>query len=334
LTDEDAAARGKPATAADAHAPKRKRRRGRAACLAGFFLGMGGLAGGRRAAIRIEFDVFNQFAAQFALVAAAFLIGFFMPRARVLTALTLIVAGLLANSIWPQMRAAKAVDDFSLAGQERALKVMTFNTWYDNTDFLAIGDEIARQKPDVVVLVEFGPDKDPVLHRLKSSLPYQYSCLDQDFCNMVVLSKFPFSEPEARVGWEGPPVIRVKFGPELGGLNLIGVHTIRFPHQRAQLRQIEALSRLLETWPGPQLVMGDFNATMFSRMLATFEGHTGLRRLTGYLPTWPARLKLPQIGIDQIFASQGIYRLTEPRIGDNAGSDHFPVITTVAVPVK
>ena len=333
MTDDTAAAIGKPGSAAPKTVQPKKRKHGRTACLLGIVIGLAGLVLGRMAALRIEFDVFNQFAWHFTLIAAAFFAGFFMPRARVLVAVSLIIAGLLGNSILPQMRAVRATNDFSLAGGARALKIMSFNTWYDNTANQAIGDEIARQSPDVVMMVEFGEDKATILQRFRQVYPYQHDCLTKSYCNLVILSKFPFSAPEARVGWEGPPMIRVKLGPEFGGLNIVGIHTIRFPHQRAQLRQIIALSRLLESYPGPQIVMGDFNATQFSRMLATFESHTSLVRLTGYLPTWPARLKLPQIGIDQIYGSKGIYLLTEPRIGENAGSDHFPVIATVAIPV-
>jgi endonuclease/exonuclease/phosphatase (EEP) superfamily protein YafD len=38
--------------------------------------------------------------------------------------------------------------------------------------------------------------------------------------------------------------------------------------------------------------------------------------------------------IDHIFASPGIRALTSESIGNNAGSDHFPVFMTLAIPVK
>ena len=332
MTDVTPAA-PKPAPPAATPAPKRKRRGGVASML-GIAAGLAGLAAGRLSALRIEFDVFNQFLPQFALVTAAFAIGYLMPRVRVLTALALIIAGLAANSLWPQIRAAEPLAIAASAQGERAIKIMTFNTWFANQAVDAIGDEIEKQAPDIVMMVEFGPNKRPLFARFKGAYPHQLDCLEKDFCNLVVLSKFPFAATETRVGWNGPPVIRVAFGPELGGLNLFGVHTIRFPHQRAQFRQFVELAKMLEAYPGQQIVMGDFNATRFSRMLASFEASSGLNRLTGYLPTWPARFGMPQIGIDHIFASPGIRPLAEIRIGANAGSDHFPVVATVAVPVN
>ncbi len=98
-----------------------------------------------------------------------------------------------------------------------------------------------------------------------------------------------------------------------------------------QLRQMQALSAWLETIPGRHIVMGDFNATPFSRMLSTLEEATGLRRLTE-LPTWPAWIGLPQIAIDHIFASPDITLLRPEMIGNPSGSDHYPIALTVSVP--
>jgi endonuclease/exonuclease/phosphatase (EEP) superfamily protein YafD len=334
LTDENAAgAAEKPAPARPLDPPKRKKHRGRAACMFGMAAGVGGLVAGQLAALRIEFDVFNQFTLQFALLAAAFLLGSFMPRARVLAAIVLFLGGLLAISAWPQIKAQSPEIVGTVAGGERAVKLMSFNTWFYNDEVDAIGAEIERQAPDIVMMVEFGSNKKPLFERFRQAFPYQHNCLDKEFCNLAVLSKFPIIAAETHVDWAGPPVIRVAFGPELGGLNLVGVHTIRFPYQRSHLKQIVELAKLLERMPGRMVVAGDFNATPFSRVLQSFEAYTGLNRITS-IPTWPARLSLPQIGIDQIFVGDGIRVLEAPRIGANAGSDHYPVIATIAVPLN
>ena len=79
--------------------------------------------------------------------------------------------------------------------------------------------------------------------------------------------------------------------------------------------------------------MGDFNATPFSRVIQSFTQNVGLTRQT-LLPSWPAQLDLPQLAIDHIFTSAGIRALGQETIGDNAGSDHYPVALTLAVPGK
>ncbi len=79
--------------------------------------------------------------------------------------------------------------------------------------------------------------------------------------------------------------------------------------------------------------MGDFNATLFSRLITEFSKETHLRRLTS-IPSWPALAELPQFGIDHIFVSHDVRQLEQARIGKHAGSDHYPVIVSIAVPAN
>ena len=123
----------------------------------------------------------------------------------------------------------------------------------------------------------------------------------------------------------------VRLGGRARGLIVIGAHTIRFPHTRAQFRQVRALSRFIETMPGAKIVMGDFNATPFSRVTRTVEEETGLVRLTA-LPPWPAWVELPQVAIDHIFASPELRMIEDERVGRPTGSDHYPIVMTLALP--
>ena len=141
-----------------------------------------------------------------------------------------------------------------------------------------------------------------MIEGLRDLYPYQAECFADAYCHLAVLSKLPIAEKVSRNSWEGPPVMVVRLGGRARDLIVIGAHTIRFPHTRAQFRQVRALSRFIETMPGAKIVMGDFNATPFSRVTRTVEEETGLVRLTA-LPTWPAWVELPQVAIDHIFAS-------------------------------
>jgi endonuclease/exonuclease/phosphatase (EEP) superfamily protein YafD len=283
-------------------------------------------------ALWIHFDVFSQLTLHFAILAVAFLVGFFMPRARVLTAVVLSVSAMLAISIYAHKVSSAPRPVAAAAANELPVRLLSFNTWFKNRNVDEIASVIEREDADIVGLVEFGPNKKPLFDRLKSRYPYQFSCLNIEYCNLVFLSKFPFAEPpEAKVNWAGPAYARARFGPELGGLTVYIVHTLRFPHQRAQFTQLGELAKLLETQAPPVIVMGDFNATPFSRQTSTFAARTRLQRLT-YLPSWPARLQLPQLSIDHVFASPSIRVLEDQRILANAGSDHNPITLGVGVP--
>ena len=320
-------------TGDSASSPKPRRRRGRFACFVGLLLGLAGVLGGWLGNLWIAFDVFGQFSTQFWLIAIAFALGFLMPFARVLTAIIIIVAGLLVIGIIPHRSAATypAAAIEAPAGT-RIIRVMSFNTWSGNSNVDALAAEVERNDPDIAVLLEFGPEKRAVLERLRAKYSFQEDCVHLDYCYMAVVSKYPIADSESHAEWAGPPIIRVTFGQELSGLTIIGAHATHFPFLRAQLTQLAQLADLVRKLPGPRVVMGDFNATPSSRMLASFEQRSGLRRLDGWLPTWPARLQVPQLAIDHIFASEEVKSVEQVRIGNNAGSDHFPLVVRIAIP--
>ncbi len=297
--------------------------------------GLAGIVAGWLGKLWIAFDVFAQFSVHFWLIAIAFTIAFILPFARVLTAITIIIIGVLVIGAFPHRGAAT----FPLPGLQapagtRLVRLMSFNTRMGNSKIGDIATEVERNDPDIIVFIEFGPEKRALLERLRDKYRFQEDCIHLDDCEMAVLSKFQITDSESHGQWEGPPMVRVSFGDELGGLTLIGTHTTRFPNLRAQLTQLGQLADLVRKLGGPRIVMGDFNATPSSRMLTSFTQRSGLRRLDDWLPTWPARFQIPQLAIDHIFASEEVKSVEPVRIGDNAGSDHFPIIARVAVPAQ
>ena len=314
--------------------PPRKKRKptGGLESRIGLLLGLGGLIASRLGQLWIAFDVFSQFTLHFAIVSVAFLLGVLMPRAKLLVAFLVITIGVVAIGMWPHVvsRDPAAMRVPPPAGKT-ALRAVNFNTLYRNDDAAAVAAEVRRLDADVVALIEMGPSKRSMLKSLQDLYPYQAECFRVDYCNLAILSKFPVAESEARVQWDGPAYLMARLGPEAGNLTVMAVHTIRFPHSRAQYRQVVALGSFLESMPGLKLVMGDFNATPFSRIIATVQSRSGLKRLS-YLPTWPSHINLPQIAIDHVFVSPAITQLSGPSIGQPAGSDHYPVMVEIAVP--
>ncbi len=312
---------------------KKRRPTGGLECQLGVLIGLCGLVGSRLGQLWVAFDVFSQFTLQFAVVALAFLVGLFMPRAKLLAAFILIVVGVIGIGTWPHLASEAPQTLATPAEGMQEIRVASYNTLYDNENIDAVKAEVARLDADVITLLEMGPKKRRIMAELKDRYPYQADCYKVDYCNLVVLSKFPVIESDARALWEGAPYIRAKLGPEAGGLTVFGIHTIRFPHSRAQFRQVNVIAQLIENTPGRKLVMGDFNATPFSRIVEVVEQRANLRRLTS-LPSWPSHVGLPQMAIDHIFVSSGIIPTESQRIGEPAGSDHFPVTLKIAVPLK
>lgn len=82
------------------------------------------------------------------------------------------------------------------------------------------------------------------------------------------------------------------------------------------------------------IVMGDLNATPWSRPFAWLRERTGLcdsRAGFGIQASFPAASALLRIPIDHLLASCPI-GVRERRIGRDVGSDHLPVVVDLVVP--
>jgi endonuclease/exonuclease/phosphatase (EEP) superfamily protein YafD len=312
---------------------KRKRRVAIAGCLLGIGAGLAGLAFSRLGQLWIAFDVFSHFTLHYLILIFSFTVGLFMPRAKTLVALILVILLTGALSFWPYYASTHVAAARAPAENERVLKVATFNTWFfnQNPDFIVA--EIKRLDADVVTLIEMSSRTQTSLLALKEKYPFQENCSNTEDCDIAIISKLQLNNMQYKSSWEGPEYLRASLGPDYGNVTIFGIHTTRFPHPRAQFKQIRAMASEVEKTAGQHIVMGDFNATPFSRVTQTFAIEANMKRLTD-LPTWPARLGLPQVAIDHIFVSNGIHALGGESIGENAGSDHFPITIQLAIPVK
>lgn len=318
-----------PPAAADAK-PKPKQHRDWSGAALALLVGVLGLIFARLGHLWIAFDVASQFSVQFLFLVLAAVLGMASPRMKGLVATIFLAIFVVGYALWPHLVSTGEVKTTALAAGEQQLKVASFNTYANNHDYQGIVNSVLAMDADVVTLIEMEQGKVGVLAALKQKYPYQFDCSIVHSCHLAIISKYPLSDMESQALWEGPPYIRASLGPQFGGLTLFGVHTTRFPHSRAQFKQVNALVKLVEALPGRVVMMGDFNSTPFSRINQTVSIGLGFTRLT-QLPTWPATVGFPQLAIDHIFVSPGIRAISEERIGDSAGSDHFPISIVLAI---
>lgn len=212
------------------------------------------------------------------------------------------------------------------------LKLVSFNTWYENQDHGAIEAMLREADADLVLMQEFFPDKHHLLEGLLDLYPYQVVCRQTYGCNQVILSREPIMEHETLVLPGELPVLVARFGEKWANLSVVNIHTMRPPFFELQLRQLSGLAAFAATMARPLIIAGDFNATPQSLMFQTFEQGSGLVPLQ-FWPTWPAEpWTLPQISIDHIFISSDLTVQEAARPLRNAGSDHLPITVTVTLP--
>jgi endonuclease/exonuclease/phosphatase (EEP) superfamily protein YafD len=321
---------GKPEQAVE-EKPKKVRHRQWFGAFFWLFAAIAGLAAGRLGQLYPAFDVFSQFTLQFMAMAVAFAIAMVFKRFKSLIGIGLTLAFFVGYGLWPHFVSTPLQQTgFTLAPTEKALRVVHYNTYKNNDDNARIAKEILRLDGDVVSLLEISTSKmKTLLPLLQQAYPHQYDCDKARACNIAIVSKHPIKKASGREGWDGAPYALVELGGDFNGVSVVAIHTIRFPYSRAQLRQIRETLTFFETIPGEKIVTGDFNATPQSRLTKLMAEGAGLALLTE-LPTWPSQLQLPQLAIDHIFASSAFRVVANQQIGDAAGSDHYPIVLTLA----
>lgn len=244
-------------------------------------------------------------------------------RAAAMTAATLGLAAAVPAALHrrrPGHRPLPSPDD---------LAVLVLNVWHGRADPAALAALVRRERPDLVVLPEAGPD-----YRLRI-LP-----LLPDHRGLAALA------PGARDGWG----VTVLAGPRAAGVVLEAGHEMRLPHVRAGggLLGHRALYAVHTTAParpgtvrlwrdelrtaaawsaGGAIVAGDVNATVDHRLLRAVGRSAGPVGVA----TWPTRLpRWAGIRIDHVLLPDGV-RCTGASVHDVPGSDHRAVLARLRI---
>lgn len=219
------------------------------------------------------------------------------------------------------------------------LRVLSINTWHSNGDLAGLARYIVGADADVVVLSEFGPNKQSLLKQLKQVYPYQASCASVWACSQALLSRLPFARSGTRLPTlSNPPMVWAEFHVgtvDVAKLTVIGTHVYR-PSRRHDwhLAQLAGLAAHVRKTEGSVIVAGDFNMTRMSQSFDDFTFASGLgtpERLLASWPAWP--VPLPQFQLDYVFVSQDLEVLNQ-RLGHMIGSDHLPLWTSVRLPQR
>lgn len=219
------------------------------------------------------------------------------------------------------------------------LRVLSINTWHSNGDLPGLARYIVGADADVVVLAEFGPNKQALLSQLKAAYPYQVSCAAVWACSQALLSRMPFVRSGARLPTlSNPPIVWAQFHVgtvDVAKLTVIGTHIYR-PSRRYDwhLAQLAGLASHVRKTDGSVIVAGDFNMTRMSQSFDDFTYASGLdtpERLLASWPAWP--VPLPQFQLDYVFVSHDL-EVLDQRLGHMVGSDHLPLWTSVRLPQR
>lgn len=219
------------------------------------------------------------------------------------------------------------------------LKVVLSNVFTENKEYRKMEDWILAQDPDLVVLMEIDILWWRGLGRLREKYPYGSRTLRGDNFGIALLSRVPLADVEVlKLEDSYLPSIRARLEFEGRPLTLMATHPLpptsqEFVDKRdAQLTRMAALAKEASA-NGEVLMVGDFNTSPWSPLFRRLLRDSGLRdsrRGFGLQATWPQGIPFLLLPLDHILVSPGI-GVVDRRTGDWNGSDHRPVVATLAL---
>jgi endonuclease/exonuclease/phosphatase (EEP) superfamily protein YafD len=209
---------------------------------------------------------------------------------------------------------------------EPALRVVTANVLYTNTELAALADQVLAEAPDVVVFEELQQELDAFSPALAATYPYRIST---DTPWVTLASRLPLENPrrltlaEAIPGRE-PLTAQVHVAGQV--VTVLAVHEV-VPIDAATYQQhaaqYAALGDEIRRAPGPVLAIGDFNSTVYSPGFLHFLAGNALRAASGSLMQLPTHFPHGEqlaVRIDQVLLRD--FDVCGEQVFNLTGSDH------------
>ncbi len=221
------------------------------------------------------------------------------------------------------------------------VKLMQVNVHTTNTAFDPLADYIRKEKPDIVSVQEMTREWRDAL---RERLPNYRVALAIPQANNLGIGLFVRRHADAvvvehvrQVNWHQLPMIEATLVTKDQRWHLLSAHTVP-PIDRSRANHRDAMLHDIGQWvqdqTEPCIVIGDLNATPWSYPIRRLRAQTGLRHSRwgfGLQGTWPADLPVPgEIPIDHCLHDGRLVTLDCHR-GPVVGSDHRPLVVTLAL---
>ena len=252
-----------------------------------------------------------------------------MRGATIILATVALTAG--ATLIAPEfLRPAGPVAPPGAPGQ---LKVIQFNASRDNPQAGAIVDWLVAERPDVVTIEEATPAlRDAILNRTGWHVAGAATTVMIFTPAPYAVMHRPQVEPGSKLVW-----VNATYASASGPFEVVVTH-FTWPTQAIHRAQSLAMRRVLAELPRDRTILaGDFNSTPWSSIRRADDRAFGLLRRDRALASWPAdrvggpglAAPFPFLPIDHVYAGRG-WATVSVRRGPRLGSDHYPVVVTLA----
>jgi endonuclease/exonuclease/phosphatase (EEP) superfamily protein YafD len=276
-------------------------------------------------------ELFSHFRLQYLVVSLLLLILLALRRQALYSLLLALAVALNASYVLPWYAGSEA------AAASGELKVLYTNVLASNREHDRLLALLRHEQPDIVALLEISAQWLGALQVLEEDFPHSYTVPREDNFGMGVWSRLPLS---AATHIDSPPLgyptILARINVDGATVRLIATHPmipVGADNFAARNQQLQSIEDMVSATDDNVILIGDLNASIWDRHYRDFEDATGLRnarRGYGILPTWPTFMPPAMIPIDHVLVSDRI-GITDIRTGPRIGSDHLPLVVTVAL---
>ncbi|MEM1309003.1 MAG: endonuclease/exonuclease/phosphatase family protein [Cyanobacteria bacterium P01_D01_bin.71] len=291
----------------------------------------------------IYLELLSHFQRQYWLLSVVALAAIALTRCRWPTLIAIACVAVLTTPLLPWYLPPQ----FLQAQPEGNFRILVSNLNTKNRNFEAALTMTRAENPDLALFMEVDDRWVEQLNTLLTTLPHFSGRSDPFNRGIVIYSRYPLDAVEViDLAPDSTPSITATV--EVNGQRLAVVGTHPLPPVRPSLfhsrnRQLDQLGQHLQTMQEPQVVIGDFNITMWSPYYKRFKRQTGLKNVRdgfGVLPSWPTGgtystipawvTELLAIPIDHGLLSPEL-TVADVRVGQDVGSDHLPVVIDLSL---
>jgi endonuclease/exonuclease/phosphatase (EEP) superfamily protein YafD len=215
-------------------------------------------------------------------------------------------------------------------------RVLQMNVWTKNENYSRAFEHIRQVKPDIIAVEEMDKKWAATLSTVLPHYGYNQAPI-RETAEILLFSKFPVQSSEAPI-FKASNHQYVVAKLDMGGhpVTVMVVHLVSPLDSATFERQDREYSELIELrkkFPGDFIIVGDFNATSWTRGFRRFMASADLtdsRIGRGIQPTWPTQAPLLAIPIDHCLVSRN-FKVLNRFTGPHIGSDHLPVCIDLAL---
>lgn len=236
-----------------------------------------------------------------------------------------------------RVRRRKNTDAASL--EANTLRLLVANVYMENTHCPDLCRLVAQHKPDVLLVLEGNGRWQRELRDIEKHYPHRVLHPLENTYGLLFYSKLPLDNPQIEFRVQNDiPSLHTRLQLRSGQwLDFYGIHPMPpspTEHYRSTERDAELMlvGREARQLTGPVVVAGDLNDVAWSHTTRLFQRISGLldpRIGRGLFSTFHARYFFLRWPLDHVFVSHH-FRLRGLRRLPNCGSDHFPILVSLA----